>query len=76
MSSEDLLQSLRENKTLIIDKLLQQAVEPPNLNKKCPCGSKKVYKKCECFQLDRMRTNEFVESKSKPEPGQVKIIAV
>lgn len=35
--------------------------EAPRANKKCPCGSKKVYKKCACYVKDVQRKREFIE---------------
>lgn len=34
----------------------------PESNAKCPCGSKKRYRKCICSVSDRRRTDEFVRS--------------
>ena len=45
----------------MIDYAGKEVVKMPPANQRCPCGSKKPYKKCECFEKDKKRTNEFIE---------------
>ena len=33
----------------------------PASSKPCPCGSKKLYKKCKCKKQDRARTEKFIQ---------------
>ena len=42
-----------------------EVVEAPRSNKKCPCGSKKVYKKCVCLIKDIERKTEFINRMTK-----------
>ena len=61
------INELKNNNKLMIDYQGKEVVKMPPANQRCPCGSKKVYKKCECFEKDRQRTAEFIEGAPKKE---------
>ena len=54
----------------MIDDEGKEVVKMPPPNQRCPCGSKKVYKKCDCFNKDRQRTAEFISGAPKKEEKQ------
>ena len=55
---------LKADRNLMIAKDKVTVVKKPPPNKKCPCNSKKAYKKC-CMSSDQERTNEFIEGANK-----------
>ena len=57
-------EQLKSDKNLMIAKDRVTVVKKPAPNKKCPCNSKKAYKKC-CMSSDQERTNEFIEGANK-----------
>ena len=61
MTDQEIYDKLKHNKHLILTVKLQ-VTQPPAPNKKCPCNSKKNYKKCGCAHADMARTKEFVEA--------------
>ena len=51
---------LKNDRNLIIDKDKTTIKDKPRPNQKCPCNSKRNYKKC-CMNADQNRTKEFIE---------------
>ena len=60
-TDEQMYDRLKKDKSLVLS-VNGLVIEMPQPNKKCSCGSKKVYKKCGCSNGDRLRTQEFIES--------------
>ena len=60
-----MVDKLKENSKLMIDRDGEEVVKRPAPNQKCPCGSNKSYKKCACSSTDRRRTEQFIEGKTK-----------
>ena len=60
-----MIDRLKKDSNLMISPDLTTVINKIRPNQKCRCGSKKAYKKCECFEEDRERTREFIEGKSK-----------
>ena len=68
LSQAEIYDKLKQNKELILNSKGQVA-QPPAPNKKCPCNSKKNYKKCACAHADLLRTKEFVQAHEDAKKG-------
>ena len=60
-----MVNKLKANSKLMIDRAGENVVKKPPPNQRCPCGSHKVYKRCTCIGKDKRRTEQFIEGKSK-----------
>lgn len=58
---EEMIQVLKANPKMIIDKYEDRIVLKPGPNKKCACGSRLAYKNCKCNAEDKKRTQDFIE---------------
>lgn len=63
MSDEEKVKALAKEDMILND--LGEVVEAPRANKKCPCGSKKNYKKCACMLRDMQRKTDFIDRMTK-----------
>ncbi len=56
-----MINMLRNDHRFIVNSLGNLEYKPKP-NKKCPCGSFNLYKKCFCSKSDRDRTKNFIKS--------------
>ena len=63
LTDDQKLKQLNKDDMILNEK--GEVVEAPRSNKKCPCGSKKVYKKCVCLIKDIERKTEFINRMTK-----------
>jgi len=63
LTNEEKVKALGKEDMILNDQ--GEVVEAPRANKKCPCGSKKNYKKCACMVRDMERKTEFINRMTK-----------